>query len=502
MKVSSKPLSATSLQALYLIYGFLVLSATVRLFATPHAVWIDEAEQVYHSQWLQPGAYDAQPPLYTWIHHLVFALTEPNLYFVILFKFAIVITTFWCVKKIFSLTCGDDTPATILGLLSMIFIFQFWDASLLSTNTLLVTWASVWSVYLVIIIARDPRWLHYLLLGLTLGIGFLSKYNFVLAIGALAIAGMGIQTIWRAMVSPRILVTLISFFVVTSPHVMWFLQNSLQVESTLQSELGDKGQLEITRSVFYGAVSFVSKLMAFIGIWVLAMVIFFRKAIFKSRQRDPDIWLQFFGSYILSVTLLIMLSALIFEIRVFHERYFQPFYIFIPVYAFLLFGHQISLSTTNSIWFQRLSVVVFIGIFCFNSLPFIIDPLMGKSGYMNIPYDRIAHWVDQEKEDGDLIITNHILFAGNIKLNLEGQQKVVVWNDHEHFQTETSDSSIQSLLIIWHDKGDGVAEMIASFKNLDPDFDNRSIQYKEIPYHKPKGKHIRIGMVRLARSTK
>ena len=497
MEVRPTPIFTSDRQVWYLVLGFLVASAMIRLIATPHAVWIDEAEQIYHSQWMQPGAYDAQPPLYTWIHHLVFTWTGPNLFFIIIFKFVVVITTFLGVRKIFEIVCGRDSLPTILGLLSYVFIFQYWDAGLLSTNTLLVTWASAWSVYIVIRMTQQPGWGMYLLLGMILGVGYLSKYNFLLAILALLVTGLSIKKTRDIIWSPRVVLILVGFLLITFPHVIWFLDNYFSVESTLQFELGNKDEVNTIAGAQDTISSFSVKLISFLGIWILVILLFFRKAFWKDIAVQSHIWAVFFKRYLLIVTLLIILSALIFEIRIFHERYFQPFYLFLPLLVFLHVKDLSAISSMRIIWFQRISVITMFLIFCFNSLPFITDPLLGKPGYMHIPYDRIGQWVESEKTEGDLIITNHILMAGNLKLNMADTGTVLDWKDSEHLLQENVNQTIKSHLYVWIDEGEGVQDMIASFKIIDPGFDPNEIRYNDIPYHTPEGKSIRIGMARV-----
>lgn len=494
--LSSSRLPFPSIHHVWLfVTGFLLLSAAVRLFATPHAVWIDEAEQVYLSQWLQAGASDAQPPLYTWIHYFAFSLTGPDLWWIIFFKFSIVILTYWFLQKIFTSKIGITPPGGILGFFSLAFILQLWDASLLSTNTLLVTFASVVSMYLIIKIVDQPRWINYIFLGLTLGIGFLSKYNFALAVVAMLLAGITISPIRRVIISPNLFLTALACVVITFPHLLWTMKNQLLVQSTLQNELGNQQNLETTASLLKGAGSFFRSLFAFTGIWLLAIILFFRKTFTRKSTVDTSVWSRFFGRYIITILALIIVSSLLFEIRIFHERYFQPFLIFIPVYVFLQIDTSTLENSSTTKWYQWLCAGVFVMIFCLNSIPFITDPLFGRPGYMHIPYDRIAGQLEKYKRQEDIIITNNILFAGNLKLNLPTNEKVLLWNDHEHFQKEINTPD-QSLVYVWKDGDEFVPQMLASI-NKDATIDSSFIQSFEVPYHRPSGKKIKINTLKM-----
>lgn len=480
----------------YFILGYLLLNGIARLLILPTTLWIDEAEQIYMSQWLTPAAFEVQPPLYSWVHYFAFELFGPSILFIEAFKIFVITVTYRGVFKIISLASNNHPPAVILCMASLPFILQLWDETFTRTNTIVVTCASVWVVYMVMIITEKGTWKHYLLLGFFLGIGFLSKYSFVLAMAAMFVAGITITKTRQVMLSPLFLITVFSFLLVISPHAFWFLENLKPTTSNLETELGGPETESYFTSTFRGLKSFGSAAFAFIGTWFIVMILFFQKEIARWKTCQPNLWITFFFRYLVVVTLLMLVSLFVFGVTTFHERYFQPFYIFIPVYFFLKIKELLLLQGKKSIWLQRLSLVFFILIFYFNNLLLVINPLLGKTDVMQIPYNGIAAELKKEIRSADLIVVNSIRFAGNLKLNL-GQQKIVLWNDSVSYKKEIQNPVYKTILYAWMADEERIPYMITSNKIIPAVLDTGAIIFRDVYYRAPAGKKITVGFVRI-----
>lgn len=485
-------------KAWYFITGYLLLSAITRVLIMPGTLSNDEIEQVYLSQWFDAESFESQPPLYAWIHHAAFKLSGTNIYVLEFIKIAIIIITYFGILKIFTLASQNHAPTIVSGFLSLVFIFNLWDETLSMTNTILVTFASVLAVYMVLKITTHAKWGYYLLLGILFGIGFLSKYNIMLAIATLLLVCMSEQKTRKVLFSPYLLLTIAGFLVTIAPHAVWLIKNIGHAKSDLQTEIGGLEHETFTAAIFKAFVSFISNLFAFIGIWLLIILLFYRKEITSRIKPVTGNWVNFFRKYLIVITvLLIAVSLFIFKIGKFYERYFQPFYIFAPVYVFLKIGNQLSLTGSKQVWLQRLAVIVLLVTYLLNSFPAYINPLIGKRKPAIIPYHEVADLVNKESGGADLIIVSEIWFAGNLKFAMNNQKKVVVWNDPLHYKAETENHASRPVVYVWPADGNDIPEMITAQKNNGLAADSSGIRYSYFNYRVPQGKIYKIGMLKM-----
>ena len=481
-----------------LIAGYLVLNGVARLLILPHTLWIDEAEQVYMSQWLSPAAFEIQPPLYSWIHYAAFQMLGPSMLFLQVFKIAVIIATYYGLYRLMQHLAGQFPAAVVLCLASLPFIPQLWDETLTRTNTILVTCASVWAMYVLIRLVEQPRWYWYAALGVLAGVGFLSKYTIVLGFAGMALAGLGFPASRKALLHPMIIVSLIAFLLVVWPHLGWFVQHLLQSKSNLETELGSSQPLSWGATTVKGLSSFAGNSFGFIGIWAVLMLLLLWPAWRQALHLPKLMWSNFLGRYLLVIVTLLLFALFFFGMTTFYERYFQPFYIFIPVWLFAGIAPQLSLNNSRSKWLQWLSLLAFLALFYFNHIHLLVQPITGKTDVMHIPYQGIADSLRKQLQPGDLVVTNRIRMAGNLRLNL-GQQRVLWTDDSLHFREELERTGVNQLVYVWHVGDERLPSMPTAADVSLNNFDSSLIKWVQVPYGIPADRYFEIGVIRLPR---
>lgn len=495
MAFSPKPLFTSSLQVWFFMAGCLLLNGLLRIILVPHGLWVDEAEQVYLAQWFSVAAYEGQPPLYTWIHHFVFSLTGPSIFFVVLFKVLLLSLIYLGIRKIFQLVNLSD-PAVIAGLLSFVYMLNLWDETPWRTNTILVTTATVWAAFLVVRIVLKGQWKDYLWLGVIAGIGFLSKYIFILPALGMLIATLSLQEGRKRILSPFIFIAVAGFIGVISVHLIWLFGHVSAIQSSIHNETSYSEQLSYMQSLWLGLISLMDAVISFAAVWLIITFLFFIKSWMAMKSSPAGTWVYFFGRYLLAVTILLIGIIISLGISDFEKRYLVPCYIFIPVYVFIRMASPLSNRFTALPWFQWTSAAVLVVTLLFNTLPLGIKPLLGKPGYMHIPYDKIARQIIKESRGADHIMVNDIVFAGNLALHAGKEHTVVLWDDFRYAARAMASDSSFSYVYVWIEQKTS-DESIPSELKLLPEFREESIHYFEIPYHQPAEKTCRIGVVRM-----
>ncbi|MFN7159211.1 MAG: glycosyltransferase family 39 protein, partial [Erythrobacter cryptus] len=159
--------------ALYYIAQFIV-----RL-VLPDGLRIDEAQQVFLSQWLAAG-YDAQPPLYNWIQQLTFLLVGNYLVGLAALK-SVVLFAILATYYILGRLLAKKESSAVLATLGLFLIPQmFWQAQRDLTHTTATMLVLNLMMIAAILVLRSPSLRNYLLLGAAIGLGMLTKYNFAL----------------------------------------------------------------------------------------------------------------------------------------------------------------------------------------------------------------------------------------------------------------------------------------------------------------------------------
>lgn len=487
---------ATPRRIWYLILCYILLIGLSRLFIFPQVLLRNEAEIVYQAQWLKAG-YGIQPPLYTWIQYLSDQLFGIQIFPVVIFKLIIIIITYFGIYKIFSFTSADNPHAVSVGMLSLGLVVQLWYETFVISHTLLVTMASVWSVYFMIRISDKPSGTKYIILGLLLGIGFLSKYNFVLVILSILIAGLSIDKIKRAIITPKILLTVITFFLIISPHLIWVFDNMDQLKTNLISKVNVKSSdftLEIT---LINLGTLVLRIISFIGIWFFVSLMFFRKAVIDINRSGISMWAIFFRRHILIVILMLIASGILWNIT-YYERYLQPLLIFIPVYALLELSKRLAFESKAILWYTRVCVLSYILIFFAHFIEPVISPFFNFTNSYHRPYKEISEVLKNEIGDRDIIIVDSEVKAGNFRYHLP-EEKIILWDDYFLGEYEKRNPEICCFYYIWSANNKDIPEMIKSDTFYQTSKESSLPVFIDFDYSFSTKKKYRIGMIHVTK---
>ncbi|MFL6513395.1 MAG: ArnT family glycosyltransferase [Chthoniobacterales bacterium] len=289
----------------------------------------DDADQLIFSQSLAAGYYE-QPPLYSWLSWLSFKLLGLHYasYFLVKsFSLGLVYVGCFCCARLLGLRGSTAVLATFLLLLMPTFA---WHSFSYLTNTNLVCAATAMTFYVIGRLERSEHWINYALLGTTLGLGFLSKYNFTLVAAALLIAALTVPSLRRRLLNYRMLLAIVIVAVLVLPNLIWLFDHRTAVVAVLDQKLHGPAV-----DHQFGRLRGFATLFSNVGLILLPTAAVF--AVFRTQlerlRNFTDIQRLFVRFFIVAVGVLLLLILLGRASR-FHERWLQPFTLLVPLFAF------------------------------------------------------------------------------------------------------------------------------------------------------------------------
>jgi len=315
----SNPLSLCVIWVILVVY--FALNALTQHLASP-TVELDQSEQMLLSQEFMWG-YARQPPLYTWLVRGVFCLTGPSLAALLAVKVAILglLAATW-------LRTGKEFAFSreqyIVALVGMAFIPQvIWESQRDLTHSPLAALLAGAGLLQVARLQRSPRIHHYILLGLLVGLGLLSKYNDALFLVGL-VAAVALTPQYRSVIfRPALVWSMAVAAVVAAPHFVWALGHmDVSTGGMEKLDLVAGKSLEGLGHLFFAAAAFGAPLV------LLAVFVMKRGSSLPEAQAHHRLLLSRLLIMVFVVTALFVLASGAQNMK---DRWFQPLLFFLPL---------------------------------------------------------------------------------------------------------------------------------------------------------------------------
>ncbi len=313
--------------------GFFCLAwAVVRIFSRP-VLEVDEAEQMYLAQWWSLG-YGIQPPLYTWLQKILVETFGYRLFPVGLLRafcfWGILYFTYRIARRSFA-----DSQAVLASLILMVClplsIYGF-----RTTHTLLLTAVGVATVFSWLSLLDKPTWQNYGWLGVCIGLGFLSKYNYFFIIASITLVSCFDRSKCSRLFSIKVLLTLFIAVAIFAIHGWWLAEHWSQVTANVSGEM-DPGQMTYGQAVARGAYKLAVKSIVHLGSISIVLLLFYGKSItatLRSKEwpslqlaADQKRILSFLGWNYAFMWILILSGTT----STFHSRWMLPLFILFPL---------------------------------------------------------------------------------------------------------------------------------------------------------------------------
>jgi len=255
--------------------------ASMRLLIS-HSMELSEAEQYLDASAFSFG-YRQQAPLYSWIVRVAASLFGMNLATITGVKYSLL---FLFYLLLFLLARNFwDTRKSLIATGSMLLFPTFsYEVHRDLTHTILVSLAAVIICFLYIRMLREAKTRYYLIAGIFIGLGVLSKYNFIFFLAAFLLATLSYGEGRKVVFDRRIFLSILCAFLVFLPHLMWLVrENFMSVHYALvRSRTGGLTFGEPSRILHIIGITYLEVL-----IFLFVTTVFFRLSSYKATQDNP-----------------------------------------------------------------------------------------------------------------------------------------------------------------------------------------------------------------------
>jgi 4-amino-4-deoxy-L-arabinose transferase-like glycosyltransferase len=432
-----------------LLAGYFLVNFAVRL-ALPGSLELDEAQQMFFSQWLAAG-YDSQPPLYNWLQYCVFSLIGPSVLALSLTKNALLFLTY----LFYALTARrllSSSMLVVVATLGLLTIPQIgFEAQRDLTHTVAVLFSSSLFIYALTRTVERPDVIGYALTGVAIGCGALSKYNFALMPVATVLVMLTDRDMRRRVLDARLWLTIGIAVLIVAPHALWLKDNlGLATERTMGKMMAEAGEPWLSQ-VAKGLLSLIGAVIGFSTVTLLLFATAFRKSLLQAMPVSTG-WTRFFEKLFVAFLLLIAALVLFAGAENIKDRWLTPLLFLLPLYLALKLDKSALLDRAGA---RRM---VLIGLAIMALIPTALGlriPILGAVGAyekLNVPYAAASGEIlATSQHRPTLIVTNDQQLAGNLRFNITGVP--VVMPGFTAFAAGEVAAPSGPVLMVWRNRG-------------------------------------------------
>ncbi|MGL3606545.1 ArnT family glycosyltransferase [Rhizobium sp. G187] len=430
---------------LLLLAGYFALQFVVRLIM-PDAMRYDEAQQAFFSQWMVQG-YDSQPPLYNWIQSAfvsVFGLSMASIAFVKAVALVLLYASHYRLAR----ELLTDKLFAALSTLSLMTIPQiFWEAQRDLTHSVALVICINLFLLAAIRTIKAPSTFLYAMLGLTAGLGMISKYNFALVFFGTFVA-VALNPDWRSrLFDRRILISALVGILVVLPHGLWLIDNLSIASGKTLSIMAQEAPENALAKLLQGPLRFLRIVLVILAPLVAVYVFAFRQELVRSLRQSTQ-WTRFFEHFFLTVILTILLLILTIGMTALRDRWLMPFVALVPIWLCLKLQAS---AVRPSDYAQRLLIVPLI-VMCLAPIALVLrtnaPQLFGSYQAYNMPYgDFLEHVTAEEGRRPGLMLADNWLTAGNLHLQMPDVPAMAIVYDHLNAAYQWT--AEKPILLVW-----------------------------------------------------
>lgn len=256
-----------------IIFSYFVLQILSRVFVGG-GLGIDEAELMLTAKTLEWG-YGAQPPFYSWVQHGIFSLIGENIFSLSVVKNSFLCLTYLGLYRL--LCCQYKKEIAGLATISLIFLPQIsWESQRALSHSVLATSMTVITFLIFMQLTENRKTWLYVLFGVSVALGTLSKLNFLIFPIAMLTAAISLSSIRETVIDARILITSGVASAILLKPILWMVshQNMVMTSVAKFSINADVSKLE---SAWQGFLSLAVAGVSFLAILIVVLVFLYFK---------------------------------------------------------------------------------------------------------------------------------------------------------------------------------------------------------------------------------
>ncbi|MEN3367750.1 MAG: hypothetical protein V7606_5024 [Burkholderiales bacterium] len=390
--------------------AYFLLQIVIRI-SLPGSLELDEAEQAYLFQQLRLG-YGTQPPLYAWLQWLMFSIFGVNLFALSALKNLLLLATYLAMFHLARPFLGVG-GAIVASASLILFPAIGWESHIDRTHSVLLTCLACATLWYYFALLSHPTKLRYALLGLLIGLGLLSKYNFVIFVAGLATASLLSPQHRRMLWNRNAWIAVAVATLCVLPHGLWLLDHfETATGGTFHKMSKDDLNAGYLRDVATGVVNLLVAALAFITpLWLvygLACRRHCSHAGVDLRSPDTRFFIRLYFGF-LAWMMLLLLSG---EVSTIQSRWIQPLLFSLPLVFFVVAPGWAQAAIYRRILYAAGLVAVTILL----ALPLrvYLGPAVGKHVRLHHPYPQLSGELMRRFPQAHTVIAGDGLLAGNL----------------------------------------------------------------------------------------
>ena len=377
---------------------------------------LDEAEQLLLSQAWAVG-YTDQPPLYTWLLLLFQGVFGVDILSLALLKNLLLCATYLYLFLTARIVLNDAYLA-LLASLSLWLIPQIaWESYRDLTHSVLVTSLSSGFCYVLMRLLQTGQTRHYVMLGLLLGLGALSKHSFLLFASALVGAALAQPDMRGRLLDRRTVLACGLAVLVVLPHSLWLLDHWHLDASPAAQKLELRHGMPSVTVMTTGLLKLIWASVRFLTpFWLICLLTFPQLA---SRSTVAATTLNRFRRllerFFLLLLLILAAAVLLFGVTHFKDRWMQPFLFLVPLGVFA------RLQSVGAAPARLRRYAGVLGVFglLFLAMPLMqawVGPWFGVYSRLHVPFEALAQQLEAAGFERGMIVAENTFIGGNLRL--------------------------------------------------------------------------------------
>lgn len=453
-----------------LIIGLWLAAHALTRLLTGTTLGMDDAEQALSAQAWSWGYRTEQPPLFTWLLLLLQPIFGVGGLPITILRYVFLGLFCWAYWHAARAWLGDDMRAGLATYALPAFYTFGWYAQVDLTHSTVLAAAMAIMLWLAARLMRGGSWTDYVLLGVTLGLGMLGKWNLVMAGAALLITGLILPELRRAVLHPGVLVAAVIAAVIVAPNAYWVLAHRSFAEA------GEAVLIRQPMSRLASLWDYVLALVAFPQPWLVLVLILFGPALWRAlRQGSTSPAFRVLGTYMLVAIVLHALLIIPFGGVNFSERWIIAILLPLPIVRAALLDPR-NLPIDRWLALVLFLVVAALGV----RIGMVVlggDRCPGKCRAL-APFTELARDLRGIGFQGGTIVTDDLHLGGNMRVQFQDSRIVELTAPAEVFGPPRGEGSC---LLLWDgQRGFAVPGRIldgaASALGIDPEAPHRDGQ--------------------------
>jgi hypothetical protein len=459
----------TPLGVAAVVLAFGIVYSTIRILASS-AIGTDDAWENVYVQALRPGYILAQPPLYEWILWTVQQALGTGVQSFLVVKFLLMTLS---ALFLFGAArfCIRDPATAALASFSYVLFYQIgWNMLEGVTHTAVLVCACAATAFTLARAVTTGRLADYLLLGLALGAGLLSKFGFPLFAGSLMVAFLTEPLLRRRVRPAGLVLAAIVALIVASPFIYWVVAGERPVLGTVTSIMTEGARQPHLVRASSGIGRLILSLIGFAVPLVPLVLLLFWRPILRRVPGDDAYSTAIASAF--GKTILISIGVALVAIVVtgssrLRERHMHPFLLLLPIWLFARIER--GGAPVRRLRMFRTLIVAAVGLVVAIRVASFVAPdatFCGKVCRVSKPYHALVDQLRAMGAGGTLVGIDRYT-AGNLRAGFPAA-RILMATEPLGFPTPESPPS--PCWVVWEDgeQGEPNFEKAARQEGLDP----------------------------------